>query len=146
MILACDVLFVNIRGLLRRSFTCNIYLQRQVARPTLRGTDHPILADRDDLFDINLALLPIKTFFLSIPSLMAKYGAKEGPAQDRRSAAAIVQARRNVMAHALKPDLVFRRNGRVHLNRRGHQCSRLLAAEVCASAVVMLDTTCLEVV
>jgi len=25
----------------------------------------------------------------------------------------------NVMAHAQKPDLVFRRNGRVHLNRQG---------------------------
>ena len=35
------------------------------------------------------------------------------------------------MAHAQKPDLVFRRNGRVHLNRRGRQFSRLLAAEVC---------------
>ena len=46
----------------------------------------------------------------------------------------------NVMAHAQKPDLVFRRNGRVHLNRRGRQFSRRLAAEVCASAVVMLDT------
>ena len=52
----------------------------------------------------------------------------------------------NVMAHAQKPDLVFRRNGRVHLNRRGRQFSLLLAAEVCASAVVMLDTTCSEVV
>jgi len=44
-----------------------------------------------------------------------------------------VQGRRvdcvwNVMAHAQKPDLVFRRNGRVHLNRRGLQFSRLLAA------------------
>jgi hypothetical protein len=27
-----------------------------------------------------------------------------------------------------------------HLNRRGRQFSRLLTAEVCASAVVMLDT------
>ena len=36
------------------------------------------------------------------------------------------------MAHAQKPDFVFRRNGRVHLNRRGRQFSRLLAAEVCA--------------
>ena len=52
----------------------------------------------------------------------------------------------NVMAHAQKPDLVFRRNGRVHLNRRGRQFSRLLATEVCASAVVMLDTACSEVV
>jgi hypothetical protein len=52
----------------------------------------------------------------------------------------------NVMAHAQKPDLVFRRNGRVHLNRRGRQVSRLLAAEVCASALVMLDTPCSEVV
>jgi hypothetical protein len=50
------------------------------------------------------------------------------------------------MAHAQKPDFVFRRNGQVHLNRRGRQFSRLLAAEVCASAVVMLDTPCSEVV
>jgi hypothetical protein len=53
------------------------------------------------------------------------------------------------MAHAQKPDFVFRRNGRVHLNRRGRQFSRLLEAEVCASAVamvVMLDTPCSEVV
>jgi hypothetical protein len=42
----------------------------------------------------------------------------------------------NVMAHAQKPDLIFRRNGRVHLNRQG----------ACASAVVMLDTPCYEVV
>jgi hypothetical protein len=46
----------------------------------------------------------------------------------------------NVMAHAQKPDFVFRRNRRVHVNRRGRQFSRLLAAEVCASALVMLDT------
>jgi len=43
------------------------------------------------------------------------------------------------MAHAQKPDFVFRRNGRVHLNRPR-------AAEVCASAVVMLDTPCSVVV
>jgi len=55
----------------------------------------------------------------------------------------------NVMAHTQKPDFVLRRNGLVHLNRRGRQFSRLLAAEVCASAVVMvvmLDTPCSEVV
>ena len=50
------------------------------------------------------------------------------------------------MAHAQKPDFVFRRNGRVHLNRRGRQFSWLLAAEVWASAVVMLDTPSSEVV
>jgi len=52
------------------------------------------------------------------------------------------------MAHAQKPDLVFQRNGRVNLKCRGVQFSRLLAAEVCASAlvmVVMLDTPCSEV-
>jgi len=48
------------------------------------------------------------------------------------------------MAHAQKPDFAFRRNGRVHLNRR--QFTLLLAAEVCASAVVILDTPCSEVV
>ena len=36
----------------------------------------------------------------------------------------------NVMAHTQKPDFVFRRNGRVHLNRRGRQFSRILVAEV----------------
>jgi len=52
----------------------------------------------------------------------------------------------NVMSHPQKPDFVFRRNGRVHLNRRGRQLLRLRATEVCASAVVMLDTPCSEVV
>jgi hypothetical protein len=52
----------------------------------------------------------------------------------------------NVMAHAQKQHFIFRRNGRVHLNWRGRQFSRLLAVEMCASAVVMLDTPCFEVV
>jgi len=52
----------------------------------------------------------------------------------------------NVMAHAQKPNFFFRRNGRVYLNRRRRQFSRLLATEVCASAVVMLDTPCSVIV
>ena len=51
----------------------------------------------------------------------------------------------NLMAHAQKPDFVFPRNGRVHLNGWGHQFSQLLAAEVCASAWVMVDTPRSEV-
>jgi hypothetical protein len=58
----------------------------------------------------------------------------------------LVECLWNVMAHAQKPDFFFRRNGRVHLNRRGRQFSRLLAAVVCASALVMLDTPCSGVV
>jgi len=50
------------------------------------------------------------------------------------------------MAHAQKPDSIFLRSGRVRLNQQGRQFSRLLAAEVCASAVVMLDAPCSEVV
>jgi len=50
----------------------------------------------------------------------------------------------NVMAHMQKPD--FGRNIQVHLNQQGHQFSLLLAAKVWASAVVMLDTPCSEVV
>jgi len=50
------------------------------------------------------------------------------------------------MVHAQTPDFVFRRNGRVHLNQWGRQFSRILAAEACASAVVILDTPCSEVV
>ena len=38
------------------------------------------------------------------------------------------------MVHAQKPELVFLRNRRVHLNRRGGQFSRLLAVEECGSA------------
>ena len=57
-----------------------------------------------------------------------------------------LQSSWNVMAHAQKPDFVFRRKGPVHLIRRGRQFRRLLAAEVCASAVVMLDTPCSDVV
>jgi len=57
-----------------------------------------------------------------------------------------VEASWNVMTHTQNPDFSVRRNGRVHLNRRGRQFSRLLEAEVCASAVVMLDTPCSEVV
>jgi len=56
-----------------------------------------------------------------------------------------VEARWHEVAHAQKPDSVFRRNERVHLNRQGRQFSRLLAAEVCASAVIMLVTPCSEV-
>jgi len=47
---------------------------------------------------------------------------------------------RNAMAHAQKPDLVFQRNGRFHLNRRGCQLSRMLAAEECGSA----DSNCID--
>ena len=65
---------------------------------------------------------------------------------ENTSTVPFVEASWNVMAHAQKPDFVFRRNGRVHLNRRGCHFSRLLAAEVCASAVVMLDTPCSEMV
>ena len=39
----------------------------------------------------------------------------------------------NVKAHAQKPDFVLWRNGRVYLNRRGRQFSRLLAGELWTS-------------
>ena len=52
----------------------------------------------------------------------------------------------NVMTHAQKPDFILQWNRWVHLNRQGRQFSWLLAAELCASAVVMLDTPCSEVV
>ena len=45
-----------------------------------------------------------------------------------------------------EPDFVFWSKGRVHLNRQWRQFIRLLAAEVCASALLMLDTPCSEVV
>jgi len=50
------------------------------------------------------------------------------------------------MAHAQKPEFRLSAKRTSPLNRRGRQFSRLLAAEVCSSAVVMLDTPCSEVV
>jgi hypothetical protein len=58
----------------------------------------------------------------------------------------VVKASWTVMAHVQKTEFFFRRNGRVHLNRRGRHFSWLLSAEVCASAVVMLHKPCSEVV
>jgi len=53
----------------------------------------------------------------------------------------------NVMAHSQKPDFVFRAKRTIPFKSAGgRQFSRLLAAEVCVSAVVMLDTPCSEVV
>ena len=58
-----------------------------------------------------------------------------------------VEASWNVMAHTQKPDFVFRaKRTSPFKSAGGRQFSRLLAAEVCASAVVMLDTPCSEVV
>ena len=51
---------------------------------------------------------------------------------------------RYVKAQEQKPDLVFHRNGRVHLNRRGCQFSRLLAvrsADQQAAIVLSLAIT-----
>ena len=45
----------------------------------------------------------------------------------------LVECKRNVMAHAQKPDSVFKRNGRVHLYRRVCQFSRVLAFLECGS-------------
>ena len=51
------------------------------------------------------------------------------------------------MAHAQRPDFVFRAKRKSPFKSAGgRQFSRLLAAEVCAPAVVMLDTPCSEVV
>jgi len=51
------------------------------------------------------------------------------------------------MAHAQEPDFVFRaKRTSPFKSAGGRQFSRLLAAEVCASAIVMLDTPCSEVV
>ena len=56
-----------------------------------------------------------------------------------------IEASWNMIAHVQNPDFVFWRNGRVHLNQRGHQFSRLPVAEVCITAVLMPDTPCCEV-
>jgi len=81
----------------------------------------------------------------SFPRRMEDFSIQSHRAHGRHWVLLVLNCVWNVMAHAQKPDFVFRRNGQVHLNRRGHQFSRLLAAEVCASAVVMVDAPCSEV-
>jgi len=71
---------------------------------------------------------------------------RQTPATDEGKTVCCVDRVWNVMAHAQKPYFVFRRNGRVRLNRQWRQFGRLLAAEVRALAVVMLDTPSSEVV
>jgi hypothetical protein len=85
----------------------------------------------------------LSSFFSAKRDWFGVWGPWDGLVSHTKSA---VEASWSVMAHAQKPEFVYRRNGRVHLNRRVRQLSRLLAAEVCASAVVMLDTPCSEVV
>jgi hypothetical protein len=72
------------------------------------------------------------------------------PSNDRSrwvsKAAWWVEASSNVMAHVQEPDFIFQWNRRVRLNRQGHQFSWLLAAKLCTSAVIILDTPCSEVV
>jgi len=59
----------------------------------------------------------------------------------------VVEANWNVMAHAQKPEFVLRAKRTSPFKPAGgRQFSRLLAAEVCVSAVVMLDTHRSEVV
>ena len=59
----------------------------------------------------------------------------------------LVQVRLRLKRDGTRADFVFRRKRTIHLNLEGGgQFSRLLAAEVCASAVVMLDTPSSELV
>jgi len=58
-----------------------------------------------------------------------------------------LEASWNVMAHSQKPDFVFRaKRTSPFKSAGGRQFSWLLTAEVWASAVVMLDTPCYEIV
>jgi len=91
----------------------------------------------------------IKHVFWCCNSLLIGWHTKYKPPLQKvkqKSCRSAVDCVWNVMAHAQKPDFFYQRNGRVHLNRRGLQFCRLLTAELCASAVVMLDTPRSEVV
>jgi len=69
----------------------------------------------------------------ALPYLLASHNDRTCSSFLPFAAVQLVEASWNVMAHAQKPYFFFRRNRRVHLNRRGRQFSRLLAAEVCIS-------------
>jgi len=58
----------------------------------------------------------------------------------------LVDCKLRLKCDGTRADIRFRppAKHRVHLNRQGRQFSLLLVAEVCASAVVMLDTPCSE--
>ena len=59
----------------------------------------------------------------------------------------MTSGRLRLKCDGIRAETRFRRSAKrtSSLNRRGRQFSRLLAAEVCASAVVILDTLCSEI-
>ena len=79
------------------------------------------------------------------PYMTYSFKAGPGPSNSSREQL-LVDCVWNVMAHAQNPDFVFRRNERVHFNRRVRQFSRLLAAEVFTLVAVIVDAPCSEVV
>jgi len=84
---------------------------------------------------------PINFPFFPLIHCQARSKYKHGPL--------LVEASWNMLAHAQKPDFVFRAKRTSPFKSPplgGVQLSRLLVAEVCESAVIMLDTPCSEVV
>ena len=79
-------------------FVC-LYLIRKVYSYPVKQTKHHILTTEN-----SPSFPPQITPLFSLTTL---------------STASLVEASWNVMTHAQKPDFVFRRNGRVHLNRQG---------------------------
>ena len=61
-----------------------------------------------------------KVFVASAGTVSSRRAFTSDPSQFRfREHELVVEVSSNVMSHAQKPDIFFRRNGRVHLNRRG---------------------------
>ena len=107
------------------NFHCNdsgptLYLDSG-CRVFARGKERP---GRDD--DSSPLLVPWSKREIYLSSVYWPYGLHR--------ASVPVECKRNVMAHAQKPDSVFQRNGRVHLYGRGCQFSRVLAFLECGSA------------
>ena len=97
-----------------------------------------------------LATHCIRQFPLHFPSLASPYAITfqlESTEVNMCRGSVHVEASRNVMAQRQKPDFVFQaKRTSPFKSAGGCQFSWLLAAEVCASAVVMLDTPFSEVV
>ena len=109
---------------------------------------NPLFSGNNPLIQLSTFFNCFKTNYIHIWTLSLRLAATPRHASTRKTtvttqtlSCAVVEHVWNLMAHAQKPDLVFQRNVRVHLKLGwgGGQFRRLLAAEVCTSAVVMVE-------
>jgi hypothetical protein len=123
----------------QRILTCALVLDTQADAPPClsdpRRTVYGVMLWKTFFIALRNSSLVVYRLVATIPLMLPTRNCPEWYGQDYVVAMLVVHGVWNVMAHTQKQDFVFRRKGRVHLNRPGGggQFIRLLAAEVSGS-------------